>query len=366
MNVLQEKILSLIQSHREGSYWDFKEVAYTKEKNADFVHDVLCMANSITGCDKYIIMGVSDSKDCCKIKGLVGERKCQADYINILRELKFADVRPEIELRTIKIRKKEIDVLIIKESSLKPFYLIERYQKVEPYRIYTRILDTNTPVDKSADFSVIERMWRQRFNLDLPPKEKFERVLEDTENWHMDIGNEENAYYEPSPEYQILFGELEEGEECYSYFFCNERAFFGTAEFKYHSTTLFKIQYGTVDEMRINIAIPQIASFSVKDHFFYYYFIKGTLLYKFHKLICNVGLKFSRAGNLYSPFLVFDSEDDRKNFHRYLKSIPDLDQKIASHEYGNYLFKQKNHPNMRFLAFAIDAYKEWEIRKNIK
>lgn len=366
MNILQEIIFSLIQSHREGPYWDFKEIAYAKDKNADFVHDVLCMANSITGCDKYIIMGVSDSKDGCKIKGLVGERKCQADYINILRELKFADVRPEIELRTIKIGKKEIDVLIIKESSLKPFYLIERYQKVEPYRIYARILDTNTPVDKSADFTIIERMWRQRFNLDLPPKEKFERILEDTENWHIDVGNEENAYYEPSPEYQILFSELDEGEECYSYFFCNEKAFFGTAEFKYHSTTLFKIQYGTVDEMRINIAIPQIAGFSAKHHYFYYYFIKGSVRHKFHELVCGDGLKCSRAGNRYNPFLVFDSEEDQKSFDKYLKSIPDLEQKVENHDYGNYLFKQKNHPNMRFLAFAIDAYKEWNEREIIK
>lgn len=360
MKNLKEKIISLIQSHREGPYWDFKEIAYTKEKNADFVHDVLCMANSVTNCDKYIIMGVSDPGEGCKIKGLVCERKCQADYIDILRGLRFADVCPEIELRTIKIRKKEIDVLIIKESALKPFYLIERYQKVEPYRIYTRTLDSNTPVDKSADFSVIERMWRQRFNLDLPPKEKFEKILEDKDNWHIDVGNEENAYYELAPEYQIVFSELDEGEECYSHFFCNERAFFGTAEFKYHSTTLLKMQYGTVDEMRIYIAIPQTAGFSSKQLYFYYYFIKGSLSYKFQELICGVGLDFSRAGNIYNPFLVFESEDERKNFNKYLKNIPDLNEKIENHEYGNYLYKKKQHPNMRFLAFAIDAYREWK------
>lgn len=366
MNNLEEQVLALIQSQREGPYWDFKEIAYAKDKNADFVHDVLCMANSLTNCDKYIIMGVSDSKCGCKIKGLAGERKCQADYIEILRGLKFADVRPEIELRTIKIRKKEIDVLIIKESSFKPFYLIERYQKVEPYRIYVRTLDTNTPVDKSADFAIIERMWRQRFNLDLPPKEKFERILEDTENWHIDVGNEENAYYKPAPEYQILFSELDEGEECYSYFFCNERTFWGTAEFKYHSTTLFKMQYGAVDEMRIYIAIPQIAGFSAKHHYFYYYFIKGSVCHKFHELVCEADLKFSRAGNKYNPFLVFDSEDEQKGFDKYLKSISDLNQKVENHEYGNYLFKRKKHPNMRFLAFAIDAYKEWKKYENIK
>ena len=159
---------------------------------------------------------------------------------------------------------------------------------------------------------------------------------------------------------EILFSELDEGEECYSYFFCNERTFFGKAEFKYHSTTLFKMQYGSVDEMRIYIAIPQIVGFSAKHHYFYYYFIKGSVLHKFHELVCGAGLKYSRAGNRYNPFLVFDSEEDQKSFDKYLKSIPDLEQKVENHEYGNYIFKQKNHPNMRFLAFAIDAYKEWK------
>lgn len=200
----------------------------------------------------------------------------------------------------------------------------------------------------------------EKSSLKMPPRQRFENILVDVEHWHIDVGNEENAYYESAPEYQILFSDLEEGEECYSYFFCNEKAFFGTAEFKYHSTTLFKLQYGTVDEMRIYIAIPQIAGFSAKRIYFYYYFIKGSVLYKFHELVCGDGLKFSRAGNRYNPFLVFDSEEDQKSFDKYLKSIPDLEQKVENHDYGNYLFKQKNHPNMRFLAFAIDAYKEWK------
>lgn len=365
MNILQEIIFSLIQSHREGPYWDFKEIAYAKDKNADFIHDVLCMANSITGCDKYIIMGVSDSKDGCKIKGLVGERKCQADYINILRELKFADVRPEIELRTIKIRKKEIDVLIIKESSLKPFYLIERYQKVEPYRIYTRILDTNTPVDKSADFSVIERMWRQRFNLDLPPKEKFEKILDDISNWHIDVGNEENAYYEPSPEYQIVFKEMRDGREDYSYFFINEKSFFGEAEFRFHSTKLFDLQYGYVDECRIPIAIPEIHSFNSSKNYFYFFFIENTIRYKFHKLINGDSLYFARGGLRYNPFLIFKKDKEREEFEKYLRDIPDLDAQIENHEFGNSLYSVKPYENLRFLAFVIDAYKEWMNNQSV-
>lgn len=352
------KIQKLILSCREGSYWDFKEFVY--ENNGDFVHDVLCMANSLCNHDKYIIMGVSDPKLGCEIKGLVGERKRQADYIDLLRNLQFADARPEIELQTIQFDGKELDVLIIFESSRKPFYLTKQYEKVLPYHIYTRTLDSNTPKDKSADFSVVEQMWRQRFNLDLPPKEKFEKILEDKDNWHIDVGNEENAYYEPSPEYQIVFNEMREGREDYSYFFVNEKSYFGEAEFRFHSTKLFELQYGYVDECRIPIAIPEIQSFNTSKHYFYYYFIENTVCYKFHKLLNNDSLYFARGGLRYNPFLVFESEYEREEFENYLKNIPDLEAKINTHEFGNSLYKAHSYENLRFIAFAIDAYKEWK------
>ena len=356
--LFQDEIYQLIQSQREGSYWDFKEIAYTN--NNDFVHDVLCMANSQTGCDKYIIMGVSDPQSGCIIKGLEGERKRQTDYIDKIRGLSFADARPEIELRTFCFDEKEIDVLVIYESPLKPFYLTKKYMGVFPYHIYTRNLDSNTPLDSSADFSAIERMWRQRFNLDLPPKEKFEKILEDVDNWHIDVGNEDTAYYEPSPEYQIIFGETREGWECYSNCFVNPKSFFGEAEFKYHTTTLFKVPYGFVDEFRISIAIPKIAPFQLKgNYYFYYYFEKNSIRYKFHKLINNESSDYLRQLT-HDPFFVFENDAEKNNFENYLKSTPNLETEIMNNEWGKLLFDVKGHPNLRFLAFAIEKYKEWK------
>lgn len=356
-----EIIFNLILSKREGSYWDFKEIAY--ENNGDFVHDVLCMANSMCHHDKYIIMGVSDSNSGCKIVGLSGNRKKQADYIDLLRNLQFADARPEIELRTILLDGKEIDVLIIYESSLKPFYLTKPYDKLLPYHIYTRTVDSNTPKDKSADFSVVERMWRQRFNLDMLPKEKFEKILEDVDNWHVDVGNEDAAYYEPSPEYQIIFGETREGWECYSNFFINPKSFFGEAEFKYHTTTLFKKQYGFVDEFRISIALPEIAPFTLNgNYYFYYFFKKNSVRYKFHRLINKDSLDYLRqlANN---PFIIFENDEERLDFENYLKSMPNIEDEIKNNELGQLLYNVKDHPNMRFLAFAIEKNKEWKKLK---
>ena len=353
-------ILNLIISKREGSYWDFKEIAY--ENNGDFVHDVLCMANSMCHHNKYIIMGVSDPNSGCNIVGLNRNRKNQADYIDLLRNLQFADARPEIELRTLTFDEKEIDVLIIYESSLKPFYLTKPYDKLLPYHIYTRTVDSNTPKDKSADFSVVERMWRQRFNLDLPPKEKFEIILDDVDNWHVDVENEDAAYYEPSPEYQIIFGETREGWECYSNFFINPRSFFGEAEFKYHTTTLFKKPFGFVDEFRISIAVPKIAAFSLNgNYYFYYYFKKNSVRYKFHKLINKDSTGYLRQLP-HNPFLIFETDEEKIDFEEFLKSTPNLENEIMENELGQLLYKVKDHPNMRFLGFAIDKYKEWKNR----
>ena len=181
-------------------------------------------------------------------------------------------------------------------------------------------------------------MWRQRFNLDLPPKEKFEKILEDVDNWHVDVGNEDAAYYEPSPEYQIIFGETREG----------------------HTTTLFKIPYGFVDEFRISIAIPQIASFRLKEnYYFYYYFEKDSIRYKFHKLIDNESSDYLRQLT-HDPFFVFKNDAEKNNFENYLKSIPNLETEIMNNEWGRLLFDVKGHPNLRFLAFAIEKYKEWK------
>ena len=42
-NKQKEKIYNLISQKQEGAYWDFKREWYSKEKQADLLHDIICM-----------------------------------------------------------------------------------------------------------------------------------------------------------------------------------------------------------------------------------------------------------------------------------------------------------------------------------
>lgn len=57
---LKTEIINLIDSQREGAYWDFKQQWYSKEKSSDMLHDIICMANNLENHDAYIIIGVTD------------------------------------------------------------------------------------------------------------------------------------------------------------------------------------------------------------------------------------------------------------------------------------------------------------------
>ena len=55
---LTSEIATLIQSHREDEWWDFKREHH--HDKADLVHDIICMANSRADRDAYIIYGIED------------------------------------------------------------------------------------------------------------------------------------------------------------------------------------------------------------------------------------------------------------------------------------------------------------------
>jgi predicted HTH transcriptional regulator len=143
---LYEEIKYLIDSKREDDYWDFKECHH--ENKANLVHDIICMANNRADQDAYIIFGVTD-----KTFDIVGVeedviRRNQQNILDILKEKKFSGgIRPRVELRSIKIYGHQLDVLIVKNSTDTPYYLLEDYRdkdrNVRAHHIYTRVGDTH-------------------------------------------------------------------------------------------------------------------------------------------------------------------------------------------------------------------------------
>ena len=73
MENLTKEVLDLIESKREGSYWDFKREWYKKEKIDDLLLDIICMSNNLVDRDCYIIIGVDEESD-CEIKNVSGDK----------------------------------------------------------------------------------------------------------------------------------------------------------------------------------------------------------------------------------------------------------------------------------------------------
>src|SRR5690606_33073730 len=123
-------------------------------------------------------------------------RKSQQNIIDFLKSKKFSGgIRPTIELVTLTIDGKQIDVLIVKNSTDTPYFIAEDYndgkRRVRANYIYTRIGDTNTDIDKSADINHIEYLWRKRFLLNRPPLEQIKQKLQFKNEWR----REEDIFY---------------------------------------------------------------------------------------------------------------------------------------------------------------------------
>lgn len=158
MENLKQEILTLIELKQEGEYWDFKKQWYDSKKKSDLLLDIICMANNLSTSDGYIIIGV-DEENGYNIKDISEDenRKSTQNLVDFLKNKKFVgEIRPIVYIETLQIQKSIIDVIVIKNTKSTPYYLTEKFQDIISYNIYTRIQDTNTAKDKSADIDKVE------------------------------------------------------------------------------------------------------------------------------------------------------------------------------------------------------------------
>ncbi|BBD57580.1 hypothetical protein NIES2109_03470 [Nostoc sp. HK-01] len=371
---LQAEIKQLVATKREGQYWDFKEKHH--DNKAALLQDIICLANSLHKGNKYLIFGVSDPQAGCEIKGVVQDnRRSQTDLIDFLRSKPFAgDIRPEIELRTIELQSNEIDVLIIFDRPFKPYYLREEYRDndklIRANSIYTRNIDTNTPIDKSADIRMIELMWRERFGLDVQPSEKMVDLLWKPEEWEKDIGNQECAYHKYNPEYQIEFAESKEFREVFSYFYSNEMSFIGEAKFKYLSTTLFTLPYMYCDEMRIALAVHKNGHVRASGReIWYMYYVLQSRTGAFLNFMTDSKLDFqSLVGE--AVFLLYRNHEERKEFENYLLNNLERLNEIDDSIIGKNIQNEIDRAGQEFIFKPVEMikvkelFKFWRIRKD--
>lgn len=281
------KIAELIERHTEGEYWDFKQQWHLK--NADLLHDIICMANSPANRDCYIIIGIEDRT--FKILGVNAEnRKNQQNVIDLLRQKpKWAGGNiPEVYVKTIQLEDKELDIIIIKQSNNTPFYLLEDYTKegtsIFKGAIYTRKGDTNTPKTSTADLYDTEILWKRRFGLLYNPSQRAKFYLADLDNWALVDGETDKFgvnrfffFYKPDPDFTIYF--LSESEEeknfpvdinddaigslsYYLFAFCNVsyHTDYSSREevvLYYREIPLFSASLECVDERRTSLVSPE-------------------------------------------------------------------------------------------------------------
>lgn len=355
---LYDEILSLIDLGTEGDYWDFKEMWHNNK--ASLLHDIICMANNQAGRDAYIIIGVSDSKspEGVKVKGVPEtDRKDQQHLIDFLRNKKFAGgIRPVVYLQTVEVidadgELKEIDVIIIPNSTKTPFFLIENFRdrdkELRAGYIYSRIGDTNTAVDSFADMDKIEYLWRKRFGIDMSVTDRLLRLLDEPDEWIGDLNNEDCKYHRLFPEFQIHINDIDD-QSHFSYnsimrniadHQCDRKYSVSEVVITYHSTIIYKEYVLYLDGYRHLIPFPLTHSV-YKDEMCntelsvtYVYFIMQSIPGKLFKcLACAEHNWYCEKWHLRPgvAFLVFEDENDKKRFDRFVWERLDL----IEDEYG--------------------------------
>lgn len=335
MVVNMENILyDFLDKRYEGAYWDFKQEYH--DNKAKLLHDIICMANNLIDRDAYIIFGVNDQGEVFGVED-DPNRKNQENFITFLRDKKFiGGYRPELELKVVQLGLHEVDVLIIKRNSRTPFYLSEDFvdkgEKIRGNYIYTRVMDTNTPRDKSADEVNVEWLWKKRFGLVPLPLERLRIYLGYKVRW---MKRGETHYYEENPEFTVNRYDDKDNErisrrenlEFYCYYQTNNSSYYEMINCKYFSTILYSCQIVILDSGRYITTTPTWDHIDLdqyhQQHLTYRYYIKETMDYKMHLYLfdetsdeaCTARRKFMEI------VLLFESDIEKEQFKEYIQGI---------------------------------------------
>lgn len=316
-----ESYLYLI-SQQESEYLDFKREHV--ENNANLVHDILCLSNSRTDKDRFLIIGIdSENENAPNDIVLDKNRKTQAQLIDTLRNANFSHL-PDIRILSGKLSSGEtVDIIKIANKPLKPYFLLKDYRvgqtTVRAGVIYGRDLDANTPLDKSSSMSDIEWMFRQRFGIDQSPLQRAKINLLDTTSWCRDYDEGLMFFYHQLfPEIIIQEVKFEEGDsrekfdEAWVRIFPDRKAFRSEFYLKYHSTKLASLFVIWCDGARWIQVQPMIFFVnSEMSNTLSYYMVEDSLECLVQEMINSVCPQHSRH-YIDNVINTFTSESDAK------------------------------------------------------
>lgn len=326
----KSEIKDLILLKQEGSYWDFKREWYSQDKKADLLHDIICMANNLSNRDSYIIIGVDEEND-YSFSSVMDDpnRRNTQQLVDFLRDKHFAGgVRPVVHVENISIGENEIDVIVVHNSDATPFYLTEKYQSVMSNNIYTRVMDSNTPKNKSADLSHIELLWKKRFGLLASLLERMMIFLKNPGLWDCSPSCfEEKLYYRFSPEFTIETV-MDDSKNGYQYYLFNQTDIhprWYDINLYYHQTMLASLEGVSLDGGRYFTPSPRTDGISLTQYHnwdvAFKYYIKNSIEYIVHEFYYHPdGDDETIAHNRFMKcILVFECDSEKENFKEYLK-----------------------------------------------
>lgn len=343
---LKNEIVNLIKQNKEGVYYDFKR-QYTN-KSSDLLKDIVSLANCKHDGDRYLIIGVEETDGNFQVVGLNGSnRRTQSDLQDFLDNQSFAgDNIPKIELKTLTIENidnelLEIDVIIIKNTKYKPYYL-KKCEKFNPYEIWTRHNDKNS----IADYFEVEEMWKERLGLTNDVKQNFKNFLTDY-NWEYNE-NDNLFFYLPNSDYSIHFDQMDYSEnmrEPFSKFYLDDTFYKCRALFKVRNTIICSCEYIFCDGFRDKFPCPSLKMISFNEHLNgFYYYLLDDLEGLFAKMLHD---KYGFNSRFYEfPCIFFDNEEELDSFSRYLA---DFDKEFE----------------VPYDFYPIGAYKEKEYFRNV-
>ena len=379
---LKEEIQELIAKKQEGGYWDFKREWHINKAN--LLHDIICMANNLESRDAYIIFGIDEEQD-YEVCGVNNDqnRKNTNDIVVFLRDKDFAGgYRPTVTIETIYISSVEIDVMIIHFDRHTPFFLSKDFTdggKIRANYIYTRIQDTNTPKDKSADIDKIEQLWKRRFGLDANIYNRYLILLEQHDQWENDLGNSGFAFHKVFPEFKIETNDCDDGDRWLSQaaFYLNPDCGYKNMKLLYHSTIIYECRNWLFDGAKISIPgydddyLPFKIELTSLFDFQYAYYDLSKMNGKLFYLLTNGTCEY-HSRNFHTDvhlFLIFNNSKEREDFEKFAinnyekVSVDELrNNRIVKFALAQNKRKDTTNPEDEILeiAFASELFNMWK------
>lgn len=289
----------------EDDHHDFKEKWYTagtdNSEKSEMLKDIFSFTNTVHNEDCFLIFGIEDKTH--KVVGVENDpNRYNTQQINDwLRKLPIEPNIPNVKIQTIKLEEHQIDVMIIKNTDNVPVFLSnickgKGYGKhpIFPGQIFTRIEDTNTAIDSTANYSQVEELFKKKLGLNQTIKKRFEKVLTDFKYWeyyeHIEEIGIQNSI---DPDYRIVFVERDDTNKKVDSFSLSQFDFhisWDLAKLKYKNNTIEEINVVNLDGGRFTAVVPDggFLGGSVGENLYYNYYLLDSFKFLLENLINNI------------------------------------------------------------------------------